>query len=139
MNKQHFKKFPWASTSILGGISGILLSVIFVVIGAILIKNESISPQSGYYIIIIGQAISVFIVCLLSGRMAGEKSGLSSLITGGIYYLILLAIAILFFDGVSNRLLAGTIATTLGTLGGLYFVVRGKVLNKKKKHTHRFR
>ena len=139
MNKQRLKKPSWVTASIFGEVTCILLNLIFLLIGTSLVKNESIAPQSGYYIIILGQAISVFLSCIFAGKTAGEKSGLSAMVSGGIYYLLLIAVSIMFFDGVGDRFLLGTITIVVGAGAGIYLVIKGSVPKTKKKSVRRFR
>ena len=139
MNKQRSKKLSWISAASLGVIGCILISMIFLLIATALIKNESILQSSGYSIIVIGQVISVFASCLTASKLTEEKKTLACITTGGIYYLMLLAIAILFYDGMGSQFLWGTIATTVGIIGSIFIANKVKTPQRRKRRIRRFR
>ena len=131
-NKRSIKiTFPLASA--LGSFGCTLLGLLFSLLTTILISNESVPLQAGNYIIPAGQAISSFIGSLAAGKIAGEKNTLSAIAAGGLYFLVILLIGILFLDGVGGGFLPGTIAIILG-LGGSVLLLNRRT---KSKHTNR--
>lgn len=139
MKRTKLYKLSWISSAAIGGLVCMLLSILTALIGTILIENSYIELQSGKYVITVGQALSAFAGCFLAGKIAEQKNMLACATAAGVYYLVLAAIAILFFDGITGQFLRGLIAVAVGVGGSVFVLNRRKTTRKRKKTVRRFR
>lgn len=139
MKRTKLHKLSWVSSAAIGGSICMLLSVLTALVGTILIENSYIELQSAKYVITVGQALSVFTGCFIAGKIAEQKNMLACAIAAGVYYLVLAAIAILFFDGITGQFLRGLIAVAVGAGGSVFALNRRKTTRKRKKAVLRFR
>jgi len=120
---------------------GILLAVIFTVISAavyaILIQNQTVS-EAGLGIwrsVTLGAA--AMIGCLLAAGRIGEKRLVYSLITGGVFAFVLLAVGIVFLDGTITNIVGNVVAILIGS--GISCLKAMKKPSKKLKFKIRSR
>lgn len=92
---------------------GMLNSLLLTVLTSMLISSEKLPEEFVRYIGIGIMAISTFLAVQVGGRLSFEMKLLNGGIAALVYYLLLVASAILFFDGVFSSFAANTIAFLL--------------------------
>lgn len=108
----------------------VLAWVITIVIGAIvafLVTGERVSEDFINPASVIALFASSFTCAMIAGGMVGQRRMIVCVISGGIYYISLICVNILFFDG-SFRGLLGAALTVMGSC-----VIAGLLQTRQKK------
>ncbi len=92
---------------ILGAAVSIIISLVGSAIAAAAIHAQTIPQSSMQIVACIILLISSAVGCFAGGRVVGSKRALISGITAGTYLLVLIAITIVFFDGMFHNFWAG--------------------------------
>lgn len=108
-------------------------------LAAIFISNEYLQITGMQYIAFLIQLVSVFLGSLLAGKTITERRLLACSAVGGVYFLSLVGLALLFFDGVSGSILYGLIGCVIGCGGALLLCTRVKNRSGSKKRRRRSR
>lgn len=115
----------------IGIITGILTVLVSLIIGTIFINNEYIKLNNAAIIVAVIQFISVFCASFAAGKSAADQKIICSIASGCTAWFILIAIAIMFFDGVGNDMIPGLIVVAAGNIIG--------ILASKQKKNHSVR
>ena len=118
---------------IIGVVLAIILTILMSAISAIFLDNESIGLNLIPYISVIIWLVSGFVSAFCAGY-AGEGNWiLRSIIATGIYYVILLGVGILLFDGVDGDVVVGLIAGVIGFVLALFAISRKRKMPMNRK------
>jgi len=105
---------------ILGTTIGVAMSVLlwFAFSAALtsMVLHETIKYSSLNWTTPIMQTIITFLGALIAGMLVSEKKSLISLICGGTYLLVMMCIALLFADGLSQNFWIGTLCIIAGCI-----------------------
>ena len=132
MGKQHtVRKIP---ASIAGFGVMLLLSAAMVFLLPVCILNEYLSTEYTHTFIIISMGIIAFIgsgiACMLTRDRLWETGALAA----GMYYILLISIAVFLFDGLSLHILCSVIAGVLGCVSAfVVLMIQKKHHGKRKK------
>lgn len=137
MGKQHtVRKIP-ASFAGLGVM--LLLSAVMVFLLPVCILNEYLPTEYTHTFIIISMGIIAFvgsgIACLLTRERLWETGALAV----GMYYILLIAIAVFFFDGLNLHVLCSVIAGALGCVSAFVVLMIQKKHHGKRKKRRGYR
>lgn len=124
--KHGIKKMTQVSSCVVGTGVAFLAGIAFVSLGALCISNEYFTLQNLGVIGVAVQFFTALIGCVTAGCVSSDNQIISCAITAGAILLMLICVAILFFDGVSSGILAGVIAVILGFAASLLIVLRMK-------------
>lgn len=114
-----------------GVVAALLLSAVMTAVQSNLVSKEMIGMESKGVFAFVIRIISVFIGGILGTALSGGKNLQTiGLIAGG-YFVLLLGIGVLLFDGSVRDLFSGLISTLLG--GVLACAVRLKPQRKRNK------
>jgi len=135
MRAQKSSKGTYWSVTI-GVLQAVAISVLTAALGAVFIDNESIQINAIPIITIIAWFISSFLCAVFSGYTGEGRWALRSGIATGIYYLIMMSVGILVFDGLSGNVLYGFITGIAGFLIAMVLLVRKqkKSINRKMRN-----
>ena len=111
----------------------VLLSAIVVLLLPIFIINEYLPIEYTRVIIIISLAIAAFAAGLTAGSMTAGREGESVAITVGVYSVLLLFVAICFYDGFTLQLLYELIGSLVGGLAAWLLLVKGRKPRIRRK------
>lgn len=109
-----------------GTIIAIIVTLLFAAIAGIFIKNEYFGIGVVSVFAVIAQGVSVFLGALTGSWLASTKKVLSSILVAGIYYFLLLCIAILLFDGITVNAIIGIGVCAAATFAAIILSMRGK-------------
>lgn len=122
---------------------GIALSVIITVIlsmlTAIFISNEYWDININKIAAIVIQVVAAFAGSYLTNRLVPEGQGSGVIICASIYYVILLCISMLVYDGLSPTFWHGLISCAVGCILSFLLVNTTNNKHKNKKRTVRHR
>ncbi len=111
----------------------VFLTVIFAAVAAITIQNETIMQENTGLISVLTHVVSVFIGSFIAAKLAGKMPAIFSAITCGVYFLILLAVNILFMDGEFSGVGEGL----LSILGGGTLSILPNFIKRKERKRRR--
>lgn len=123
------------SATVIG--TAISLGVTLAVAGicAVCINNEYIGIERKLIMSVIAQFFSSFAGSLFAAVLAKERKNIASVLTGAVYYFMLLIIAMLFFDGVGVGALVGIASNGIGVACAIfvnYQINKSAVATKKR-------
>ncbi len=119
---------PMLSVIAMGAGISLLITLIGAVIGAILLSGETIGTEQVGLISTIITVISAGIGSLIASGRFGKMKMQVCLITGAVYYLLLLVLTILLFGGLFSGMGRGALAVFGGSAGVAFL----SLMNKKK-------
>lgn len=133
MRSKKIKNNPaWKGITI-GFTIAALLSFAFSFLCAICINNEYIDFQIFSKAQPIIQVLSAFIGCYICGVIVPDGKILRCAITALSYYLFLVGVSCLFFDGISGYFWVGILTSLIGFTGAILLCARGKVNTSRKR------
>lgn len=118
---------------LMGITAAFVITVVCIVISAWLIDSEIIKEKYLDYCVMVAVLISPFVGTWIAVRKVKQKSLLICAIAGASYYVLLLMINILFYEG----RFAGMIETGLLALGGSMCVFLCGFRVKRKPNSHK--
>lgn len=104
----------------------LLVTVLIAWVTAIFISNEYFEINTIVFAAIVSQFLATFIGAFLVGKITDNNKMLTCCLAGGLYYLLLIGTAMLFFDGISGKLFVGLISCALGCFAGILTSSRQK-------------
>lgn len=95
---------------------GICVVLWFVTSAALasLVVNEHISEETLKWIVPCMQGVVSFIGSVIAGRIVVENKGLASVICTAVYFLVMMCVTMLFFDGRFSSIIWAIIAVAAG-------------------------
>lgn len=120
-----------------GVLASVLTSVILAMLTAIMVINEMLSENMMHYASFIITLASSVIGGLLAGKKIGGKYALATFLTGGVYYLVLMGMGILFFDGLTVGVWTILTAIVIGSFCACAICITGKGRGGRRKMIHR--
>lgn len=131
-------KIEGGSSSMISGMSAgilasILTSIILAMLTAVLVINEKFSENGMHYFSFGITLVSSMIGGLIAGKRMGGKYALATFLTGGIYYLVLIGVGILLFDGLASGVWTILAAIGIGSICACTICITGKSRGRKRK------
>ena len=123
----------------IGLIVSMVASLLITMITSICIMNEYIELNGAIYIVIIGQFICAFTGVLTAGKIAPENKMIACVVSAGAFFLIMLGIGMLLFDGVGRTALWGLLSCAAGSILGIFFIFKAQSRVGAKKRRKRSR
>lgn len=117
----------------IGIVAAVLICILSCAAMAMLVGNQSITEENSTIGAIFVHAVCSFVASVVAGGISVQKKGLASIISVCSYFVILLMITILFFDGAFDNVFSTLIAVLVG-----YGVSKIPSMRKQKGST-RFR
>jgi len=117
----------------IGVVAAILICILSCAAMAMFVGNQSITEENSTIGAILVHAVCSFVASVVAGGISVQKKGLASIISVCSYFVILLMITILFFDGAFDNVFSTLIAVLVG-----YGVSKIPSMRKQKGST-RFR
>ena len=96
------RKFSFGISVLIGVVISLLVSVLTAGILAMLIEKGSIDETGLRYGVITIQLMAALLGTLAAKSFADSKGAICALTVAGVYFAVLLAVAMLFFDGVGS-------------------------------------
>ena len=118
---------------ILGVALSVVTTVLLAALGAVFIDNETLNIGGIPCISYIVLGLSSFLCVFVSGRNRGERWLLRSGLAISIYYLLLIGVGILIFDGITGGVIYGLLAGLLGFAGAAFLISRRQFKLKNRK------
>ena len=109
-----------------------VLTILCASIGALLIYNEYLKPQTMIYVSTIIQFVATFAGALTAGKLAGENILPICALVGVSYFAVLFAVALLFFEGIAGGVVWGILACSVGIGGAIMLCVKQKTPRRRK-------
>ena len=131
--KISIKNMTTVSACSIGVITGLIVTVLLILIGVLCISNEYIKLQNIGVIAALIQFVAVLVACIVAGKVTSNNQIVCCAATCCVYYLSSVASSLLFFDGVSSAALIGVIATILGFAASLFIVLGRKKRSARRK------
>ncbi len=134
------KKSTYAGTNsiirnvLIGLLIGILASVVLALLIAVLIHNGMLVENRIKLIVAPIQFVAAFIGSLLAGKRSGQKYAIICGATVILYYMILLASGIMFFESTFQNIGLGIGMCAAGYISACAICMTGKK-NKRKRKT----
>ncbi len=119
--------------------TAVLLSLVTGVGIALLVSAEKLNIGSIPFATILIQFLSAMIGSLLAGRIMTGNRQLACVLTAGVYFLLLLGCALLFWDGITSGILVGTIACGLGCLMAVILCRKRNTRNTRTRKRWNYR
>lgn len=139
ITKQNKGNFAMLPATGIGVIIALAITMIMASIGAIFISNEYMAVTGIKIAAITIQVLSTFIGSFIAGKIVCNKKALTCCIVGGIYYLILVSIAMLFFDGISGSFFICLAAGAIACFVAVYLCTKEKSASVRKRKNRRSR
>lgn len=117
----------------------IVTTIILSVIGAIFIQNEYLEMSAINIVAFAIQFTAAFAGALVAGKFKKSNALMSCGLAGGVYFLLLIVIGVLFCDGVGSDILLSLLTVFLGTGAAFLLCTRGKNRTFKKKRRRKNR
>jgi len=135
------KRNQWNITSAvsIGVALSIILTILLSVLTAIFISNEYFDINIRNVAAIVIQGIAALAGTYLTNRLTHDGKGMASIFCAAAYYVLLLFVSILLFDGISSLFLSGLISCTVGGAIAIMLTNTTKNKYKHKKRTARHR
>lgn len=118
----------WFAGSIGTGIS-VIIVIVLSLIFPVMILSGKIGENQISLVATVAQFVSALFGAWIAGKIAGDQKLLGIGLAVGMYFLLLICSALLFFDGFSPRIIIGLISILLGAGAALL------ILNKRKKRS----
>ena len=118
---------------ILGIVLSIATTVLLAALGAVFIDNKTFGVEGMRYISCAILALSSFLCTFVSGRNGGEKWLVRSSLGVFVYYLILIIVGSLLFDGVTESVTYGLIAGLCGFSLAVFGISRQQIKPKSRR------
>lgn len=119
---------------------GLVLSLIITVLAAVLIAmmviSERMEPGHIYFGSAATMLLASFIGALYVVLMMGEKKLLFSMVTGGAYFLVLVCVSMLFFDGMIANVWQALILVIGGSFSAGIIKMNSKKTSYRKWKKH---
>lgn len=132
--KNGAKNFSLPIGVLIGVAVSVVLMLLLAVIGASMINGDRLEISSLKWFVIIVWAVSAFIGTITAVALVKNKLAIVAGITSASIILILLCSAMLFFDGISGKMLTGIAVILAGGFGAGLLMLRSGRANKKKKN-----
>jgi hypothetical protein len=132
--KNGAKNFSLPIGVLIGVAVSVVLMLLLAGIGASLVNGDRLEISSLKWFAIIVWAVSAFIGTITAVALVKNKLAIVAGITGASIILILLCSAMLFFDGISGKMLTGIAVILAGGFGASVLMLRSGRANKKKKN-----
>ena len=113
---------------------GYSTALLLLVVSVICISNEYFSMNSFNIIAPIIQFLCVALESLVIGKLTHSKAESSILLGGGIFYLLQLCLALLFFEGLTGAFWPQIVATVLACGCGVLVVRTGKSTYRRRDY-----
>lgn len=113
------------------------VSAVLALIAPMLVINNVLNEASIGVVSIFIHVISAIIGALIAGVMAHKIKSLTMCLSGGVYCLLLICSALLFFDGITYNALYSLLACSIGTLFSLFILKKKTKNNRRKMRRHR--
>ena len=126
-----------ASGVAIGVLLSVMVSLLLAVGTAGLIINEKLSEGRIHYCALIITLISGTVGGFVAGKVVGSKYAVVTGLTGLVYWLVLIAVGILFFDGGFNMLWTSTAAIAVGVAASCVLCITGTRGRGKRKRLAR--
>lgn len=117
----------------IGTVAGLIITLGASAIGAVFITNEYLALNTEGTIGLFIQFCSVLLGAILSAYIVHERKVTSCIAVGAAYYVILLILGILLFDGLTGAISGGLLAATCGCAAAIFLCGRKKNRPKRKK------
>lgn len=132
MGKQHtVRKIP---ASIAGFGVMLLLSAAMVFLLPVCILNEYLPTEYTHTFIIISMGIIAFIGSGIACMLTRDRLWETGVLAAGMYYILLISIAVFVFDGLSLHILYSVIAGVMGCVSAfVVLMIQKKHHGKRKK------
>lgn len=88
----------------MGLLTGMVISFVTIMVISTLIAGEKLEQQQAIYGSFVALLLGSFGGAWIAARIAEEKQMLVSIISGGIYFLVLMCITALFFEGMYENI-----------------------------------
>lgn len=131
--KMQFGRMSPLSSCGTGMVVGLIVMILMISIASICILNEYFTLQNLNVVAAVIQFLTVLLGCTTAGKITDDNQILCCTATAGILLFVFIGAAMLFFDGVSLRILTGVIAAILALTVSLFFVLRKKKRPTRKK------
>ncbi len=115
----------------LGWLAGVFVTLLTAVVATALIAGEHAGEESANTAAVAAVLVASFIGAMVAGGKIGSRRLVMCLASGGIYFLTLLCVNALLFDGHYEGLLAAALTTAGSSL------VAGLVGNRQKRQKNR--
>lgn len=135
-NKENITMFPAAC---IGALIALAMTAIIASLIAVFILNEYINIAGITMVAVIIQGISIFIGSFAAGKIVCDKKLPTCIITAGVYYLILLSTALLFFDGISESVFIGLVTGAIACSAAVYLCTKEKRGTVRRRRIRRSR
>ncbi len=130
-------KYPIVISIILGAIAGILVSMVFAAVCALMIQNGSVRLTLLAYLVPVIHVLSSYIGSALSKTVTTGKKSITALLTGVAYILLLLIINLMFAGGRFDGALLACVCIMIGSAAAAFlFCSAGK---RRGIHKHKVR
>jgi putative membrane protein (TIGR04086 family) len=120
-----------------GVLASVLSSVVLAMLTAIMVINEKLSEDMIHYASFVITLVSSVVGSLLAGKKIGGKYAMSTFLTGGVYYLVLMGTGILFFDGLTAGVWTILTAIVIGSFCACAICIMGKGRRGRRKMIYR--
>ena len=133
MKKVQIKERSIIFASSLGTAIALCASIIFSLTIPIIILNGTIRDNEIQIIVPIIQFISSFLGIFAATKFVKENKLLVMGVSAGMYLLVLICVALLFFDGLSTKVVTGPIAILAGVVSAAMIVCKKKKRGRGKR------
>ena len=111
--------------------------LLLLIVSVICITNEYFSINSFNITAPIIQFLCVILESVVIGKLSHSKAENSMMLGGGMFYLLQVCFALLFFEGLTGTFWVQTIVTLLAIGCGMLVVRSGKSTNRSRGHRKR--
>lgn len=136
MTKRQKHDVPVIYTVCIGVVASLCTSLLFSLIIPVLILNGTITLQTESFIAPVVMAISSLLGAAVSAALTKDSKLRVIAMVAGIYFVLLLCCALLFYDGISKNILTGFITVVAGSAIAFYLTAKRRI-SKKKRRGHR--
>lgn len=123
----------------IGAIMALVMTAILASLIAVFILNEYINVAGITIAAIVIQGISIFIGTFAAGKIVSDKKLFACILTAGVYYLILMSTALLFFEGISGSIIIGLATGVIVCFAAVYLCTKEKGGTARRRKIRRSR
>ena len=121
---------------LLGGVAALAVCLLFLLLASVGVSSGWLGENLMYQLTIVGCVVGGFAGGLTAVRRCGARALIVGLLTGGVLFLLLLTVGVLFFDAAAPE--SGGIGLLCGALcGGAAAGLLGSRPAKKKRRKQR--
>lgn len=128
------KESSMLASSLFGLILALVVALVLSLISALFISNEYLEIKTAQFLATITHLIAVFLGSILTIKIVPERKLISCGVVCGGYFVVMMAIAILMYDGLSGSIFTGIVASVLGGAGAILLGARRKMHSKGRRY-----